>query len=76
MAATGLAYLGRIVSVGEAAKVWSDAAQAAGGVGAFLLGMNLMTESLRRLSGEALRAALQRRIAGAWPGGMCTRWKR
>lgn len=70
MAATGLAYLGRIVSVGEAAKVWSDAAQAAGGVGAFLLGMNLMTESLRRLSGEALRAALQRRIAGAWPGSV------
>ena len=47
---------------------WSDAAQAAGGVGAFLLGMSLMTESLRQLSGEALRARLQRTVGGPWAG--------
>ena len=47
---------------------WSDAAQAAGGVGAFLLGMSLMTESLRQLSGEALRSRLQRTVGGPWAG--------
>jgi phosphate:Na+ symporter len=51
-----------------AAAPWSDAAQAAGGVGAFLLGMSLMTESLRQLSGEALRARLQRTVGGPWAG--------
>ena len=50
------------------ATPWSDAAQAAGGVGAFLLGMSLMTESLRQLSGEALRARLQRTVGGPWAG--------
>jgi phosphate:Na+ symporter len=50
------------------ATPWSDAAQAAGGVGAFLLGMSLMTESLRQLSGEALRARLQRSVGGPWAG--------
>ena len=39
-----------------------------GGVGAFLLGMSLMTESLRQLSGEALRSRLQRTVGGPWAG--------
>jgi phosphate:Na+ symporter len=37
-------------------------------VGAFLLGMSLMTESLRQLSGEALRSRLQRTVGGPWAG--------
>ncbi len=56
-----------LASIGSATP-WSDAAQAAGGVGAFLLGMNLMTDSLRQLSGEALRALLQRKVGGPWTG--------
>ncbi len=52
------------------AASWSNAAQAAGGVGAFLLGMSLMTESLRRLSSEALRSMLMRKVAGPWTGSV------
>jgi len=50
------------------ASPWSDAAQAAGGVGAFLLGMSLMTDALSRISGEALRTLLQRKVSGPWTG--------
>ena len=58
-----------MITLAEAsATPWSDAAQAAGGVGAFLLGMSLMTESLRQLSGAALRARLQRTVGGPWAG--------
>ena len=57
-----------MLALAGSAIPWSDAAQAAGGVGAFLVGMNLMTEALRQLSGEALRALLQRKVGGPWTG--------
>ncbi len=50
--------------------------QALGGLGLFLLGMIIMTEGLRELAGDAIRAALMRftssPTSGAVTGAICT----